>query len=81
MKAKSLKGLPPATVIAAEIDPLMSEGKAYAERLKSEGVKVSYQNYTGVTHEFFGMGSVVPKAKQAEEKASADLKKAFAVAH
>lgn len=81
MKAKSLKGLPPATVITAEIDPLMSEGKAYADRLKSEGVKVSYQNFTAVTHEFFGMAAVVPKAKQAEEKASADLKKAFATGH
>lgn len=78
MKAASLKGLPPATVIGAEIDPLLSEGKAYADRLKKDGVAVTYKEYTGVAHEFFGMGAVVPKAKQAEEFAADQLKKAFA---
>ncbi|MEZ0602509.1 alpha/beta hydrolase [Paraburkholderia sp. IW21] len=77
LKAESLRGLPPATIITDEIDPLRSEGKAYADRLRSAGVKVSYKNYVGVTHEFFGMGAVVPKAKEAEQKASADLRNAF----
>jgi acetyl esterase len=78
MKAASLKGLPPATVITAEIDPLLSEGKSYADRLKKEGVTVSYKEYAGVTHEFFGMGAVVPKAKDAEQFAADALVKAFA---
>lgn len=78
LKAKSLKGMPPATVIAAEIDPLLSEGKSYADRLKKDGVKVTYKEYAGVTHEFFGMGAVVPEAKEAEDLASDELKKAFA---
>lgn len=78
MKASSLKGLPSATVITDEIDPLRSEGKAYAERLKKDGVAVVERDYPGVTHEFFGMGAVVPEAKQAEDFAVAELKKAFA---
>ncbi len=77
-KAKSLKGLPSATVITAEIDPLLSEGKAFAERLQDDGVPVAYKHYDGVTHEFFGMAAVVAKAKDAQEFASAELKKAFA---
>ena len=77
MKAKSLKGLPPATVITAEIDPLRTEGKTYADRLKKDGVEVTYKHYTGVAHEFFGMGAVVPEAKEAEDFASEQLKKAF----
>jgi acetyl esterase len=77
MKAASLKGLPPATVVAAEIDPLLTEGKAYADRLKKDGVPVTYKEYTGVTHEFFGMGAVVPKAKEAEQFAADALAKAF----
>lgn len=77
LKAPSLRGLPPATVIAAEIDPLLSEGKAYADRLKKEGVTVSYKEYKGVAHEFFGMGAVVPRAKEAEQYAADALIKAF----
>ena len=78
MKASSLKGLPSATIIAAEIDPLASEGKAYADRLKADGVSVAYKEYKGMTHEFFGMGAVVPAAKEAEQYAADALKAAFA---
>ena len=78
IKAPSLKGLPPATIIAAEIDPLLSEGVAYADKLRTDGVAVTYKEYKGVTHEFFGMGAVVPLAKDAETMAAEQLKKAFA---
>jgi acetyl esterase len=81
LKNASLKGLPPATVIAAEIDPLRDEGKAYADKLQQAGVKVDYKLYDGVTHEFFGMGAVVPKAKDAEQYAADALKKAFDAKH
>ena len=73
----NVKGLPPATVITDEIDPLMSEGKAYADKLKKAGIAVQYRNYTGVAHEFFGMGAVVDKAKEAEQFAADGLKSAF----
>jgi acetyl esterase/lipase len=70
-------GLPPATVITAQIDPLRSEGKDLADRLKDAGVRVDYKNYDGVTHEFFGMGAVVDEAKQAEQQAAEGLKNGF----
>jgi len=73
-----LAGVAPATVIVDQIDPLRSEGRAYADALKAAGVPVTLQQYDGVTHEFFGMGAVVDKAKQAEQFASDQLKKAFA---
>ena len=72
-----LKGMPPTTVITAEIDPLRSEGQALAEKLKAAGVKVDSKNYPGVTHEFFGMAAVVDDAKQAEEQAAEGLKRAL----
>lgn len=78
LKNGRLAGLPPATIVAAEIDPLESEGKAYADKLKQAGVPVAYRAYGGVTHEFFGMGAVVPKAKDAEQYAADALKRAFA---
>ncbi len=76
--AVDLKGLPSATVITDSIDPLMSEGQMLAEKLKAAGVTTTYKNYEGVTHEFFGMGAVVPEAEAAEDLAAHDLKAAFA---
>ena len=72
-----VKGLPPATFIFAEIDPLLSQGQAYQKKLSRAGVPVRSRLYRGVTHEFFGMGAVVDKAKQANEFAAAGLRKAF----
>jgi acetyl esterase/lipase len=74
-----LQGLPAATVITAQIDPLRSEGKELADRLKEAGSDVDYKNYEGVTHEFFGMGAVVDEARQAEQQAATGLKKGFAM--
>jgi acetyl esterase/lipase len=73
----NLQGLPPATVINADIDPLRSEGAAYAQKLIAAGVRVDYRNYSGVTHEFFGMGAVLDEAKLAVAQAAAGLKRAF----
>ena len=73
-----LAGLPPATVITAQIDPLRSEGQAYADKLKAAGVIVNVLNVEGVTHEFFGMAKVLDKAKAAVDMANADLSKSFA---
>ena len=72
-----LKGLPSTTIIAAEIDLLQTEGKLLADKLKEAGVEVNYKLYTGVTHEFFGMASVLEKAKEAQSLGSNSLKSAF----
>ena len=72
-----LKGLPSATVITDSIDPLMSEGKMLAEKLKAAGVPTTYKNYEGVTHEFFGMAPVVSDAEKAQDVAAQDLREAF----
>ena len=73
----NLNGLPPTTIITAEIDPLQSDGIMLADKLKSAGVRVDSKNYNGVTHEFFGMASIVPQAKDAQVYAVSQLKKTF----
>jgi len=78
MKAKSLAGLPPATIITAETDPLRDDGRLYADKLKGAGVKVRYRNFDAQMHEFFGLGAVVPDAKAAVEFAAEGLRGAFA---
>ena len=72
-----LADLPPATVITAQIDPLRSESIAYGEALKAAGVTVETQNFDKVTHEFFGMGAVVPQAVEAVDFATTRLTAAF----
>ncbi len=72
-----LKGLPPTTIITAEIDPLNQDGKMLAEKLSAAGVKVDSKDYSGVTHEFFGMAIIVPEARQAQAYAVEKLKAAF----
>ncbi len=73
----NLKGLPPATIINADIDPLRDNGAQYAARLKAAGVPVTRSLYQGVTHEFFGMGAAVAKARQAMQEATAALRASF----
>lgn len=73
----ALKGMPSTTIILAQIDPLRSGGETLAKLLTEAGVKVNLKIYDGVTHEFFGMGAVVDKAKEAMGVVAMDLKSAF----
>ncbi len=75
--AANLQGLPPTTIIAAQIDPLLSEGEQLAELLRNAGVQVERRQWNGVAHEFFGMAAVVPKAQQAVQFAGQRLRQAF----
>lgn len=73
----ALAKMPPTTIVLAEIDPLRSEGEELGEKLEAAGVDVKSELYTGVVHEFFGMGAVVDKAKEAVKFAADDLKESF----
>ncbi len=75
--AANLQGLPPTTIINAEIDPLRDDGAALQNALQGAGVSVSRRLYPGVTHEFFGAALVLPEAKDAQAVAAAALKAAL----
>ncbi len=81
LRAKDLRGLPPATVITAEFDPLRDEGEAYAARLKEVGVPTELKRYDGVIHGFFSMGDLVAKGKLAMEEATEALRRSFRKPH
>lgn len=73
----NLAGLPPVTIINAQIDPLRDDGAMLEQALKAANVEVERKVYDGATHEFFGMAAVVNKAKDAQEYAVSRLKSAF----
>ena len=78
--AKSLAGLPPAFVLTAGFDPLVDEGKAYADRLAKEGVSTEYRNYADMVHGFITMGRVVDTANTALADCAQALRKAWRMA-
>jgi len=73
----NLRGLPPTTIVNAQIDPLRSDGETLAAAMRAAGDKVEQRTFPGVTHEMFGMGSVVRGAYDANMYAIQRLKAAF----
>jgi acetyl esterase/lipase len=59
-----LAGLPPAHIIAAELDPLLDEGQAYRDRLTAAGVPVSYAVGKALPHGYFNLTAVLPGARK-----------------
>lgn len=54
--AEDLSGLPPTAIWTAGFDPLLDDGRDYAERLLGHGVQVSYECLSDQIHGFFAMG-------------------------
>ncbi len=75
--ATSLAGLPPAFVLTAGYDPLVDEGRAYAERLAAQGVKTEYRDFPDMVHGFLLMGGVLDTANEAMGACCAALRGAF----
>ena len=73
LQTADLTGLPPATVVVAEYDPLRDEGLAYAQRLSAAGVPVEQWVAEGMIHGFFGMFEAVPDAVASISRASRAL--------
>ena len=75
--AASLAGLPPAFVLTAGYDPLLDEGRAYADRLAREGVTTEYCNYPDMVHGFITMGRVLDTAGDALDRCGHALRAAL----
>ncbi|WP_440707924.1 alpha/beta hydrolase [Herbiconiux sp. YIM B11900] len=73
----SLAGLPSATIVTAECDPLHDEGVAYANALGAAGVPVVSVTFDGLVHPFVYMGGVIGPAHTARRMIGAELRAAF----
>lgn len=78
LRAESLSGLPSATIVTAEYDPLRDEGMAYADALAAAGVPVQAKCYEGQIHTFFVNAHYFPVGLESVQWAAGHLKDAFA---
>jgi acetyl esterase len=62
---KDFSGLAPAFVLTAEYDPLLDDGKSYADKMAEAGVRVQYKEYKGLVHGFLNIPKIDPEAMQA----------------
>jgi acetyl esterase len=75
--AKDLSGLPAATIVTAEFDPLRDEGEAYARRLEDAGVATHAVRYDGVIHGFVSMYELIDKGREAIELGCKRLRESY----
>jgi acetyl esterase len=74
MRAESLRGLPPALILTAEVDPIRDHAEAYAARLRRDGVPVSLTRYAGVFHGFVTEIGAFAQAKHAIDEVCLHLR-------
>lgn len=63
----------PAVIGVGSHDWLRAQCRAYAEALERAGVPVTFREYPGLVHAFFGMGTVSPAADLAADELCRDL--------
>jgi acetyl esterase len=77
LNADDLQGVAPACILLAECDPLVDEGVAYADRLRTAGVPIDFDLVRGVTHDFIKLGRALPEAHTAQDFVAASLRRAL----
>lgn len=78
LRAASLTGVAPATVLSAWYDPLCDDATAYAARLAQDGVRVTALHFADQMHGFLGQGRIIRSAGTAIAMLGAALAQAIA---
>jgi acetyl esterase len=68
--ADDLTGLPPAFLSTVGFDPLLDEGRAYADKLAASGVPTVYRHYANQVHGFYNMTAISKTARDAIQEAA-----------
>jgi acetyl esterase len=72
-----LDGLPPTTILTAELDLLRDEGEAFARCLQASEVSVIARRYLSMPHGFISLGALTPIAGHAIADLASDLRVCF----
>jgi acetyl esterase len=72
--ADDLSGLPSATIVTAQCDPITRSNSAYAARLIDVGVNVNYRCYPGMLHGFLDMPEVAEIGRRALQQMADDAR-------
>jgi acetyl esterase len=78
LRAADHSRLPPALIITASHDPLVDEGRRYADRLTAAGVAATYRCYDGMVHGFMTMAGAIDDGRLAVAQAAAAVQAALA---
>ena len=78
MASGDLSGVAPALTITAGFDPLVDEGKAYADKLSAAGVASEYKCFEGTIHGFVSFPGALEAGAEALDYLSGKLKAALA---
>ena len=73
--------LSPALVATAGFDPLCDEGEAYAKKLQSAGVDVTFKCYDTLAHGFTAFMAVAPAARDACIEIAQGVKQLYLTCH
>ena len=63
--ASDFSNLPKTYILTAGYDPLWDDGKAYGDKLKSDGVEVEHRHYEGQIHAFVNITKIIPQGNEA----------------
>jgi acetyl esterase/lipase len=77
VRAADFHDLPPTRVHVAEYDPLKDEASLYVEKLVEAGVDARVTIHPGMIHHFYGLGDIIPYAREALKMIGADIREAF----
>lgn len=73
----NLEGLPAATLVSAEYDPLVDEIFAFEEKLRDSGNVVNHLHYKGMIHGFINLGRFIDTAEDCLKSCGSELRQVF----
>ncbi|GAA3332943.1 alpha/beta hydrolase [Curtobacterium albidum] len=78
LRSPDLRGVAPALVVSAAVDPLLDQGTRYVAALRAAGVAVDHVVVPGVPHAFLSFTGHVDRSRRALEDVADALASAFA---